>query len=99
METYTSATPIFEPRGAISEANAQWHAVVTRSNFEKRVAIDLESRHVDAFLQLVRETHQWMDRRKAVDVPVFPVYLFVNMKDREQNRLAALRTNGTVRIL
>jgi transcription antitermination factor NusG len=83
----------------ISEAATHWYAVFTRSNFEKRVAADLASRQLDCFLPLVHETHQWKDRRKVVDVPVFPGYVFVHMPDREQTRLAVLRTNGTVRIL
>jgi len=97
MQSCTSLEPIFEPGAA--QGAAQWYAAFTRSNFEKRVASDLAGKGLTHFLPVVRETHQWKDRRKFVDVPVFPGYVFVHMTDSDQNRLRVLRSNGAVRIL
>ncbi|HKW98502.1 MAG TPA: UpxY family transcription antiterminator [Bryobacteraceae bacterium] len=76
-----------------------WYAVYTRSNFEKRVAAELESRGVQHFLPVIQEEHQWKDRKKAIDVPVFPGYVFARFANREEERLSVLRSNGVVRIL
>ena len=99
MQSCINAESTFTPGDALSEASAHWYAVLTRSNFEKRVAWELGRRGVDHFLPMIRETHQWKDRRKVVDVPVFPGYVFVHMTDREQDRSHVLRSNGAVRIL
>jgi transcription antitermination factor NusG len=77
----------------------RWYAVHTRSNFEKRVAGELAPRGVETFLPLVRELHQWKDRRQQVELPVFPGYVFVRLADRAEDRLRVLRTGGAVRIL
>ncbi len=76
-----------------------WYAVYTRSNFEKRVAADLAAKHLENYLPLVEQLHQWKDRKKVVDVPVFPGYVFARFADSDKIRLQVLRTPGTVRIL
>jgi transcription antitermination factor NusG len=76
-----------------------WYALYTRSHFEKRVADALNEKGVTVYLPTVREIHRWKDRNKAVDLPLFPGYLFVRMADTDASRLQVLRTNGTVRIL
>jgi transcription antitermination factor NusG len=78
---------------------AQWYAVHTRSNFEKRVASELDSKGIETYLPALRETHQWKDRRRLIDVPVFPGYVFIRISDSGGYRLRVLRTPGTVRIL
>ena len=84
---------------ARSESSVKWYALLTRSNFEKRVASELDRKSIAHYLPLIREAHQWKDRRKFVDVPVFPGYVFVHMTGSEQDRLRVLRSNGAVRIL
>jgi transcription antitermination factor NusG len=77
----------------------QWYAIYTRSNFEKRVAAELSSKGVEAYLPTVTETHRWKDRNKQVDVPVFPGYVFVRFVDSPENRESVLRATGVARIL
>lgn len=76
-----------------------WYALYTRSNFEKRVAVELAAKRVENYLPLVEQVHQWKDRRKRVEVPVFPGYVFVRLEDSHTARLEVLRTAGCVRIL
>ena len=76
-----------------------WYAVYTRSNFEKRVATELAAKNVEHYLPVVPQLHQWKDRRKMIDVPVFPGYVFARFPDSLQARLRVLRTAGAVRIL
>jgi transcription antitermination factor NusG len=79
--------------------NHCWYAVRTRSNFEKRVSTNLVEKGIESYLPVFREIHQWKDRRKIVEVPVFPGYLFTRMDDSLPTRHAVLRTDGAVSIL
>lgn len=76
-----------------------WYAAHTRSNFEKRVAAELEAKGVEPYLPAYQEIHQWKDRRKRVEVPVFPGYVFVRLSDSPARRLAVLQTAGVLRLL
>ena len=78
---------------------SRWYAVYTRSNFEKRVAKELGLKLIESYLPVVEQLHQWKDRKKMVEVPVFPGYVFARFRDSNRTRLDVLRTPGTVRIL
>jgi len=77
----------------------QWYALYTRSHFEKRVAAELTTKGVENYLPVIEQVHQWKDRRKLVEVPVFAGYVFVRFADGREVRLDVLRTAGSVRIL
>ena len=81
------------------QAESKWYAVYTRSHFEKRVAARLAEKQVEHYLPAFQELHQWRDRQKSVEVPVFPSYLFVRLEDSPAERLRVLVTSGVVRIL
>jgi transcriptional antiterminator NusG len=76
-----------------------WYSVQTAYRSEARVARDLASKGFETYLPLLREVHQWKDRRKAVDVPAFGGYLFVRYKPNLRNRVKVLETSGIVRLL
>ena len=80
-------------------AEPLWYAVYTRSNFEKRVAAELTALRVENYLPVVEQVHQWKDRKKVVEVPVFPGYVFSRFADSQAARLRVLRAGGAVRIL
>lgn len=82
-----------------SKAERLWYAVHTRSNFEKKVALELDRKGIETFLPAFCEVHRWKDRKKTVEIPYFPSYIFVRIEDEPERRLDVLRTNGTVRIL
>ncbi len=88
---------------ALVEMNAKnlaaWYAVRTRSNFEKRVATELAGKGLNVFLPSFRQVHQWKDRKKVVEQPLFPGYLFAHMQDTPEARLAILKATGAVQIL
>jgi len=46
-----------------------------------------------------RELHQWKDRQKMVEVPVFRSYVFARFSDSSDSRVAVLRCDGAARIL
>ena len=76
-----------------------WYAIHTKSNFEKQVTANLTLKRLDTYLPTFPEVHRWKDCSKRVDVPLFPGYVFARFRDLGEDRMAVLRTPGTVRIL
>ena len=77
----------------------KWFAVQTRYRCEQRVASDLTAKGVENYLPLLREVHNWKDRRKALEVPAFGGYLFVRLEETQPSRVRVLETSGVVRLL
>ena len=82
----------------ISLPNEQpiWYAVSTRSRQEKVCANVLQTLGVRVFLPTVTEIHRWSDRKKAVTVPLFASYLFVQIAASRQSQLRILKVPGCV---
>ena len=74
-----------------------WYALYTNPRHEKIVAKQLKERCVENFLPLYRTWHRWKDRRKQVDLALFPGYIFVRIE--EQNKLQVLRIPGAVNLV
>jgi transcription antitermination factor NusG len=74
-----------------------WYALYTNPRHEKVVAQQLKERCVENFLPLYRSWHRWKDRRKQVDLALFPGYVFVRIE--EQNKLHVLRIPGAVNLV
>jgi transcription antitermination factor NusG len=51
---------------------------------------------VTTFLPLLKETHQWSDRKKQIDVPLFSCYIFIRAAYSPEIRQAVLRYRGVV---
>src|SRR6266404_2246174 len=64
-----------------------WYAIYTCSRHEKVVAKGLALREIEAFLPLYRTWHRWKDRRKQVELALFPSYVFVRIADHQQLRV------------
>jgi transcription antitermination factor NusG len=76
-----------------------WYAVQTAYRCEQRVALGLITKGFTTYLPLLREVHQWKDRRKLIEVPAFSGYLFLHYEPNLRNRVKVLETNGVVRLL
>ena len=74
-----------------------WYACYTRGRHEKKVASHLDSRNIETFLPVHRQDVQWSDRRKWVDRPLFPSYVFARFTASELPQV--LSTSGLVTIL
>ncbi len=81
---------------AIPGTAERWFAVKTRPRHEKKVVSELEHRGIVNYLPLVHETHRWSDRRKELDLPLFPGYVFVQTAMSPESRLAVVRVNGVL---
>ena len=75
----------------------KWYAVYTRSHQERMVKTQLDGRGVENFLPTYEKISQWKDRKKLIQVPLFPGYLFV--KIALVNRLEVLKAYGAVQIV
>ncbi len=60
-----------------------WFAVYSRSRAEKKVALELEYSEINYYLPLQRKLRTWSDRKKWVDFPLIPGYIFVNLAYNE----------------
>ncbi len=60
-----------------------WYAVYTKSRAEKKAQKELQSKEVESFLPLQRKLRQWSDRKKWVEMPLIPGYLFVRISRKE----------------
>ena len=73
-----------------------WYAIQTVARHEKRVAIHLIDRQIITFLPLLKQVHEWSDRRKSIQVPLFSCYVFVRYSSQRQIREEILRTPGVL---
>jgi len=71
-----------------------WYAVYIKSRAEKKADEDLQLRNIEAFLPLHRKLRQWSDRKKWVEMPLIPGYLFVRIRHSEHE--AVLQCNHIV---
>lgn len=63
----------------------KWHVIYIKARHEKSVYDDLVKRGIESFLPLKKELHQWSDRKKWIEVPLFSSYVFINIgyEDRD----------------
>src|SRR6266700_2707760 len=78
------------------ETQAHWYAVHTRPRHEKKVAADLQERGVVTYLPLLAQVRRWSDRRKTIQVPLFPCYAFVHSIFDMRLRLALYWAQGAL---
>jgi len=76
---------------------ASWYALYTCARHEKRVAEQIERRNFPCFLPLYRSVRRWKDRRKELELALFPGYVFVRMS--LVNKLQVLDLPGVVRLV
>jgi transcription antitermination factor NusG len=74
-----------------------WYAAYTSANHEKRVAIQLTRKSVEHFLPLYDSVRLWKDRRRKLQLPLFPGYVFVKLALRD--RLQVLQVPGVAKFV
>jgi len=74
-----------------------WYALYTCPRHEKCVAQQIEQRRISCFLPLYRSVRRWKDRRKELELALFPGYVFVRFA--LQDRLNVLNLPGVVRLV
>lgn len=61
-----------------------WYVGCVRSCQEKNVARSLAAMSVEHYLPIRREVHRWSDRRKIVECPVIPRFIFIRCRNVER---------------
>ena len=75
-----------------------WFAIWTRSRHEKLVRDQLAKKtDVDVFLPTIGKWSRWKDRKKKIDWPLFPGYVFARFVADE--RVGILKVDGVVQII
>lgn len=76
-----------------------WFALYVRPRHEFVVLSDLSSNGTEAYLPVAKKLRNWKNRKKLVEFPLFPGYLFARVHPVSEQILALLKTKGVVRIL
>jgi transcription antitermination factor NusG len=74
-----------------------WHIAVTKSRFEKKCESILILNGFETFLPTQKVLTQWSDRKKWIEKPLFPGYIFIKYHDSE--RFKVLYTEGIAKIV
>jgi transcription antitermination factor NusG len=77
--------------------NVSWFAIYTKPRFEKKVELVLREAGYKVYLPLMSTIRQWSDRKKKVQVPLIPSYIFVNLEEKHLNEL--FQFNGVTGVL
>lgn len=85
ISAITSVSGISGPTPAHGDGDQlNWYALYTCSRHEKCVAQQIEQQSISCFLPLYRSLRRWKDRRKELELALFPSYVFdrLALKDR-----------------
>jgi len=76
-----------------------WYVVHTRSRFEKLVFEGFRRKSLEAFFPKITVMSKRRDRRKRIQVPLFPGYVFIRSNLNPHERLEIVKTAGVVRLV
>jgi transcription antitermination factor NusG len=77
-----------EKNGAhLNVESKSWYVLTTKPRFEKKVNQGLDKVNIINYLPLHKKLRIWNDRKKWVDMPLFPSYIFVKIDERNRNNV------------
>ncbi|GBE04616.1 hypothetical protein BMS3Abin10_00232 [bacterium BMS3Abin10] len=82
-----------------SSHDLKWYVGHVKSRHEFQARKTLIVKGIDAFLPTVERLRNWKDRKKIIEFPLFPGYLFINIPESPQAMLTVLKTKGIVKLL
>lgn len=68
-------------------AEPQWIALYTNPRAEKKVEQNLLREGYEVYLPIIRELHNWSDRKKWVEVPLIKSYIFVKITSAQEIKM------------
>jgi transcription antitermination factor NusG len=80
----------------VSHQGEEWFALHVKSRHEFVAQGEMRKKDVESFLPTVARMRQWKDRRKMVEFPLFPGYLFVRTEPNSWRYPEILRSRGVV---
>lgn len=78
---------------------ANWYAVYVKSRHEFVAVDELTRKGIESYLPTIKKVSQWKDRRKLIEFPLFPGYIFVRVPVYPGMFLEVLKTRGTVAVV
>lgn len=82
------------PEGLYS--HPRWYACYTRARHEKQVETQLLQKGIESYLPVVPQLRQWKDRKKLVQWPLFPSYVFARFTLRDVHDVLVVPGVATV---
>ena len=73
-----------------------WYAIYTKPRHEFVVHGELQKKGIESFLPTFKRLQHWKDRKKFVEFPLFPGYLFVHVQHDSAAFLNVLKTRSVV---
>jgi transcriptional antiterminator NusG len=74
----------------------EWYALYVKSRHEFVTNNELRKKGIESYLPAVTRLRRWKDRKKLIDIPLFPGYLFVFVDPNPEAFLDVLKTRGAV---
>ena len=68
----------------------KWFVLYTKPRTEQKTAQELEKLGLEVYCPLTIEIRKWSDRTKKIKTPLFKSYIFVNLEERERNKVFAV---------
>lgn len=75
----------------------RWFALYVQPRKEKVVEKELLKRGYEVYLPIKTVLRQWKDRKKKVEMPLLPSYIFTNIEEKEMWNI--VRINGCVKFI
>lgn len=75
-----------------------WYAITVKSRHDAKVYQRLLDKNIECLFATYKAVRQWKDRKKKVEMPLFPGYLFVKINLLKE-RINVLETYGTSRFV
>lgn len=70
----------------------EWYVLYVKSRHERKIETLLRENNIETFLPLVKTVREWSDRKKIIESPLFPSYLFVKINfKKESEKVLAIR--------
>lgn len=80
----TSPVNVTDDREACSKF---WVAVYTRSKAEKKLSESLNRAGIETYTPIQRQTRQWSDRKKTIDVVIIPTIIFAKIENSDISKI------------
>lgn len=77
------------------EFRAGWYLIYTKPRHEKKVHRHLSERNISSFLPTTKKIKDWHDRKKIIDEPLFPSYVFIYL-DSMQHYYEGMDADGSL---
>ncbi len=64
-----------------------WYVLKTKPRQEKKASTYLSDNGFDIYIPLRETIKVWSDRKKKVEEPIIPSYIFINISEKERNNI------------